>query len=150
MLYEVITRRRLARTTTRLQLRLDRIREHIALDRLDEIGVCAGDEAGVDRLAVREHGHHHDRRLRVRRGGADFLQYLDAADARHHQIEHDRVVGIVACETQGLLAGAGELRLRAQRTRQLMREQRARRLLVVDDQNAMARRGADGLSYNFV
>ena len=101
-------------------------------ERLDEVVVGAGVEAVdavVDRVARGEHQH---RRAVAR--GAQPPADLEAVDARHHDVEHDRVDDALGERVERLLAVLGELHVVAlERERALQRGAHAR--LVVDHQD---------------
>ena len=101
-------------------------------ERLDEVVVGAGVEAVdavVDRVARGEHEH----RGAVA-GGAQPAADLEAVDARHHDVEHDRVDGALGERVERLLAVLGEVHVVAfERQRALQRGAHAR--FVVDHED---------------
>ena len=88
------------------QQRLDPAHQLAQPERLRQVVVRA--ELQADHLVdlVVAGGQDEDRRLRT--GGAQPAQHLEAVDARQADVEDDEVRGLVRGEVQPLLAGAGD------------------------------------------
>jgi hypothetical protein len=103
------------------------------VERLGEVVVGAGVEAGDAVLDGVAGGQHQDRRQHP--GGTEPVAGLEAVDARQHHVEHDRVVGVGVRHPEGVLALYRHVREQAFLTEALANQ--ARKLdFVLHDQHA--------------